>query len=219
MNQIGILLADDHKIIRDGLRALIDRQEGMQVVGDAENGRQAVTLARELNPDVVVMDVSMPDLNGIEATRQILWSHPHIRVIALSMFSDRRFVTEILKAGASGYLLKDCAFDELIRALETVARDHTYLSPSISDVLIQDLVKEPQPPETNSAFGVLTSREREILQLLAEGKSTKLIARHCHVSVKTVETHRHNIMEKLGIYSVAELTKYAIREGITPLNG
>ena len=221
MPNFRILLADDHKIIRDGLRALIEKHPDMEVIGDAENGRHAVDAARELQPDMIVMDVSMPDLNGIEATRQILWSHPHIKIIALSMYSDRRFVTEILKAGASGYLLKDCAFDELIRALQTVARDHTYLSPSISDILVQDLVKDSPATaaqKPSSAFGVLTSREREILQLLAEGKTTKVIARECHVSVKTVESHRHNIMEKLGIYSVAELTKYAVREGLTPLD-
>jgi len=215
---IRILLADDHKIIRDGLRALIEKQPGMEVVGDAENGRMALELAAKLNPHVVVMDVSMPDLNGIEATRQILAVQPQVRIMALSMHADRRFVTEILKAGASGYLLKDCAFEEMIRALETVAAGHTYLSPSIADLLVQGLIKEPAE-QGATAFGVLTSREREVLQLLAEGKSTKQIAKECHVSIKTVETHRRNIMAKLGIYSVAELTKYAVREGLTPLDG
>jgi len=214
---ISILLADDHKIIRDGLRALIEKQPDMEVVADADNGRAAVELATKLRPRVVVMDVSMPDLNGIEATRQILSALPETKIIALSMHSDRRFVTEMLKANACGYLLKDCAFEELIRAIETVVSNHTYLSPGIADLVVEDFVHKPTG-ERASVFSVLTNREREVLQLLAEGKTTKQIAADCHVSVKTIETHRQHIMEKLNIHSVAELTKYAIREGLTSLD-
>lgn len=214
--EIRILLADDHKIIRDGLRTMIDKQEGMKVVADAENGRLAVELTRDLVPNVVVMDVSMPDLNGVEATRQIHSMNPHIKVIALSMYSDRRFVMEMLKAGASGYLLKDCAFEELIQAIKTVSENHTYLSPGIANIVVKDAVI--QSDQTRSTvFDILTPREREVLQLLTEGKTTKQIAAQCHVSVKTIETHRQHIMDKLGIRSVAELTKYAIREGLTSL--
>jgi DNA-binding NarL/FixJ family response regulator len=215
--EIRILLADDHKIIRDGLRAMIDKQEGMQVIADAENGRLAVQLTRDLVPNVVVMDVSMPDLNGVEATRQIRSSNPNTKVIALSMYSDRRFVMEMLKAGASGYLLKDCAFEELIQAIKTVSANHTYLSPGIADIVVEDAVHQSDPA-CGTVFDILTAREREVLQLLTEGKTTKQIAAECHVSVKTIETHRQHIMDKLGIHSVAELTKYAIREGLTSLD-
>jgi len=212
---IRILLADDHKIVREGLRALLEKQPGMEVIAEAEDGRTTVRLARELSPDVVIMDVAMPDLNGIGATDQIIAEAPDVKVVALSMHSDRRFVMEMFKAGASGYLLKDCAFEELARAVRAVAAGQTYLSPGIAGVVIKDYVRRLS--ETNSAFSILTSREHEVLQLLAEGKSTKQIASRLHVSVKTVETHRRHIMEKLDIHSVAELTKYAIREGLTPL--
>lgn len=213
---IRVVLADDHQIIRDGLRALVDQQDGMHVVADAESGRRAVELADELRPQVVIMDVSMPDLNGIEATRRIVGATPTVKVVGLSMHRDKRFIVEMLKAGASGYLLKDCAFDELAQAIHTVMRGQIYLSPAISDVVVEDLVREPRQ-EASSAFSSLSGREREILQLLAEGKTTKQIALHCHISTKTVETHRHNIMDKLDKPSIAELTKYAIWEGLTPL--
>jgi len=215
--EIRILLADDHKIIRDGLRALIDKQEGMKVIADAENGRLAVELTRDLVPNVVVMDVSMPDLNGVEATRQIHSFNPNTKIIALSMYSDRRFVMEMLKSGASGYLLKDCAFEELIQAIKTVSENHTYLSPGVADIVVEDVVHQSDN-NRGTVFDILTAREREVLQLLTEGKSTKQIAAQCHVSVKTIETHRQHIMDKLGIRSVAELTKYAIREGLTSLD-
>ena len=215
--EIRILLADDHKIIRDGLRAMIDKQDGMKVIADAENGRLAVELTRELVPNVVVMDVSMPDLNGVEAARQICASNPNTKVIALSMYSDRRFVMEMLKAGASGYLLKDCAFEELIQAIKAVSDNHTYLSPGIADIVVEDVVLQADHTSA-TVFDILTAREREVLQLLTEGKTTKHIAAQCPVSVKTIETHRQHIMDKLGIHSVAELTKYAIREGLTSLD-
>lgn len=217
--QPHILLVDDHQLMRQGMRALLEGAPGSPRVSEAENGRRAVELARELRPDIVVMDVTMPDLNGIEATRQILESHPDIPIIALSMHSDRRYVFEMFRAGAKGYLLKDCAFDELNRAIRTVLGGHPYVSPSIAGALVSELKKPHSTPEdaTRAASPDLTSREKEVLQLMAEGRSTKEIAAVLHISVKTVETHRRQLMSKLQVHSVAELTRYAIREGLTPL--
>ncbi len=211
-----ILLADDHAIIRQGLCSLLEKQPDIEVVGAAENGRKALELVRELAPDIVIMDISMPNLNGIDATRKIVDELGGTKVIALSIHSSRRFVTEMLKAGASGYLLKECLFDELIEAIRTVLSGGVYLSPRITGVVVDDYVKrlttkyEPEAPP-------LTEREREVLQLMAEGRSTKQIALQLHVSTKTIESNRRNVMDKLGIHSVAELTKYAVREGLTPL--
>ncbi len=213
---VRILLADDHKIVRDGLRSLLEKQQGMEVVGEAENGRLALELARQKKPDVVIMDVSMPDLNGIEATRQMLAAQPGVRVIALSMHSDRRLVAGMLQAGASGFLLKDCAFDELARAINAVMSNQPYLSPRITGTVIQDYVRRMTPSESSTA-DALTKREREVLQLLAEGWSPRQIGTHLYVGTKTVETHRRRIMQKLGLHSIAELTKYAVREGLTSL--
>jgi len=213
---ITILLADDHKITREGLRSLIDKQGDMEVVAEAEDGRTTVSLVRELLPDVVIMDVSMPDLNGMEATRQITGELSNVKVIALSMHSDELFVTEMLKNGASGYLLKDCAFEELEHAIRAVVAGQRYLSPFISEVVVNGYLQSLSKTGF-SGSGVLTDREREVLQLMAEGKSTKQIALKLHISIKTVETHRRQIMDKLDIHSVAELTKYAIRKGLTSL--
>ena len=213
---IKILIADDHNIIREGLRALIEKKPGMEVIGEVENGRKAVQLVEELLIDIVVMDIAMPDLNGIEATRQIVARAPSIKVIALSMHSDKRFVVEMLKAGASGFLLKDCAFEELIYAINAVRANRTYISPKIADMMIKDYVRL-LPMEELSVFSVLTPRQRQVLQLLSEGKGTSQIAHDLQVSVKTVETYRQQIMDKLNIHSIAELTKYAIREGLTSL--
>ncbi len=213
---IRILLADDHKIVRDGLRALIEKQPDMEVVGEAADGRTAVRLVKEMSPDIVIMDISMPDLNGIEAARQILTDAPRVKIITLSMHSDSRFVKEVFKVGASGYLLKECAFEELANAIHTVAVDQIYLSPRITHVVLNDYLSKMPMTET-SVFSVLTAREREVLQLMAEGKTTKEIAYSLDLSVKTVEAHRQKIMEKSNIHSVAELTKYAIREGLTSL--
>lgn len=213
---IKIIIADDHQIVRQGLSTLLAKESDMEVVAEADNGRIAVQLTRELAPQVVIMDVNMPDLNGIEATRQILNHSPGIKVIALSMHTDRRFVVNMLKAGASGYLLKDCAFEELSQAIRLVMANKTYLSPGVSDIVIKDYVQGLSTPRA-SAYSVLTNREREVLQLMAEGRSTSQIAEHLHISVKTVETHRQQIMHKLGIHNIAELTKYAIREGLTSL--
>lgn len=214
--KIRIILADDHRIIRDGIRVLLAGLDGMEVIADVGDGRTAVKLAAELKPDVIVMDIGMPDLNGMEATRQIKAEVPGVQVIALSMHRDVRFVSEMLRAGASGYLLKESAFEELARAIQAVTRHETYLSPSISGVVVQDYVSrlgEARP----AGSAALTPREREVLQLISEGHSSKEVAFRLHVSLKTVETHRHQIMSKLGLRSVAELTKYALREGLTAL--
>lgn len=211
-----ILLADDHKIIREGLRALLEKEPDMEVVGEAQDGLTTIKLAKKLLPNIVIMDIGMPDMNGIDATRQIFSETQGIKVIALSMHSDRRFVLQMLKAGASGYLLKDSAFEELALAIKTVMAGQPYLSPKIMDVVIKEYIVS-LPKNEESVFTKITVREREVLQLITEGKSTKQIAAFLNVSVKTIETHRQQIMEKLDIHSIAELTKYAIREGLTSL--
>ncbi len=213
---IKIILADDHKIIREGLRALLEKNPDMEVAAEAQDGLTTVRLAKKLLPDIVIMDIGMPDMNGIDATRQIITETKDIRIIALSMHSDRRFVLQMLKAGASGYLLKDSAFEELALAIQTVMSGQPYLSPKITDVVIKEYIHNLPGNET-TVFTALTTREREVLQLLAEGKTTKQIASFLNVSVKTIETHRQQMMEKLNIHSIAELTKYAIREGLTSL--
>jgi DNA-binding NarL/FixJ family response regulator len=211
---IKIFIADDHRILREGLRSMIEKISKIQVVGEAGNGREAVRLATERRPDVVIMDVNMPDLNGIEATRLLLKELPAVKVIGLSMYSDKRFVAGMLKAGASGYLLKAGAFEELATAVQTVMAGDIYLSPRVTGVVIEDYVGH-LTQEKSALTETLSPREREILQLLAEGKSSKDIASLLNVSEKTVHTHRQHIMEKLNLHSIAELTKYAIREGIT----
>jgi DNA-binding NarL/FixJ family response regulator len=213
---IKILLADDHRIMRDGLSALLKNEPDMEVVAESDNGREAVEMSRKLKPTVVVMDLSMPGLNGVDATRQILALDDNVKVIALSMHADKRFVIGALSAGASGYVLKDCAFEDLVRAIHTVAMNRTYLSPNIAGIVVESCMhSQPSPSES---FPLLTPREREVLQLLTEGASVKKIAPLLRVSAKTVETHRQHIMEKLNTRSVAELTKYAIREGLTSLD-
>ncbi len=215
---IRIVLVDDHRIVREGLRALLEKHADFEVVGEAHNGRDAVRLTRRLRPHVVVMDISMPDLNGVEATRHILRESPNTRVTALSMYSDRRFVTGMLRAGASGYLLKQCAYDELVRGVQTVADGHTYLSPQIADLVVERCIRQPASAAETAARGsVLTPREREVLQLLSEGHGAKQIAARLHVSARTIDTHRQHIMSKLDLHSAAELTKYAVREGLTSL--
>lgn len=212
-----VLLADDHKIMSSGLRTLLEKEPDIEVAGEASDGREAVRLTDELAPEVVIMDIAMPDLNGIEATRQIISSGSRSRVIALSMHADKRYVSEMLKAGASGYLLKDCSFEEITNAIRAVRDGKTYLSPAIAGVVVEEYVGQ-LPQDEESGFSVLTAKEREVLQLLAEGYTTKQIAGRLHVSAKTVETHRQHIMTKLDIHSVAELTKYAVREGLTSLD-
>ena len=213
---IRILLADDHKIVREGLRSLLEKQPDMEVTAEAEDGATILRLVEEKPFDIVIMDVAMTGLNGTEATRQIIAKTPTVKVLALSMYSDRRFIMGMLSAGASGYLSKDCAFAELVQAIRTVAADRTYLSPTIVDTVVKDYFHHLEKTAP-SALSVLTSREREVLQLLAEGKSVKENAHHLCLSIKTIETHRQQTMNRLGIHSIAELTKYAIREGLTSL--
>ncbi len=209
-----VLLADDDNMIRQGLRALIEKEDGLAVVAEAEDGRKAVELAAELKPSVVVMDIGMPNMNGIEATRRIIATDDQIEVLALSMHSDKRFVKEMFAAGATGYLLKDSAFQELALAIRTLAEGRTYLSPGVTGTLIKDFVGRQAETEA-SVFSLLTARQREVLQLTAEGMSTKDVAAQLQVSVKTIESHRQKIMAKLDVHSIAELTKYAVREGLT----
>ncbi|MBT3380304.1 MAG: response regulator transcription factor [Lentisphaerae bacterium] len=212
-----ILLADDHRLMREGLRSLLARQSGMDIVGEADNGITAVQLARELTPDVVIMDIAMPDLNGIEATRQIKAELPETKILGLSMHADRRFVKRMLAAGASGYMLKACAFEEVAKAVRAVMAGRVYTSPRITDLVLEDYIQQLSGT-VDEGGTLLSDREREVLQLLAEGKSTRDIADCLHVSTTTVDTHRKHIMDKLGLHNVAELTKYAIREGLTALD-
>jgi DNA-binding NarL/FixJ family response regulator len=212
-----ILLADDHRLFRDGLRPLLASQDGLEVVGEADDGLTAARLAGELRPDVALLDISMPGLNGIELTRRLREEVPETAVVILSMHSDRRFVVEALRAGARGYLLKDTSFAEVLTAVRTVREGGTFLGAAVSEQVIRDYVQLADA-EDGGAFGVLSHREREVLQALAEGASTKEIADRLHLSVKTVESHRKAVMDKLEIRSIAELTKFAIREGLTPLD-
>lgn len=214
---IRIQLADDHMITREGLKSLIQNEKHMKIVAEVDNGRSAVAEALRLIPDIIIMDINMPGLNGIDATRQILAQHPHIKVIALSMFSERRYVMGMLKAGVSGYLLKNCAFNELLDAIGTVSKGSRYLSQQITDMVMDDFVMG-RPADDLSQTVSLTIREREVLQLIAEGLSSVQIATRLHVSEKTISTHRRKIMDKLNIHTIAGLTKFAIREGMTTLD-
>jgi len=216
---IKIIIADDHRMMREGLRSLLEKQKDFKTIAEASNGRRALELVYELKPDVIIMDVSMPDLNGIEAARQIKKEIPAVRVIALSMHSDKHFVTEMLKAGASGYLLKHCAFEELEQALRAVMANRIFLSPEITEVVIEDYISMTVHIMKNGRANhpALSSREKEVLQLLAEGKSVKEIASMLNLSIKTIETHKQNIMDKTSRHTIAELTKYAIMEGLTTL--
>ena len=208
-----ILIADDHRIFRDGLRTMF-QQAGDQVVAEAGDGLAAVELCQKHRPDLVIMDITMPGLNGIEALRRIKAENPGTTVIMLSMHTDLQFIIGSLRAGASGYLLKESAFDELAMAVRTIRQNGTYLSSSIADTVIRDYLAQ-RPKKTDGAFSVLTPREREVLQLIAEGRTTKEIAAGLKLSNKTVETHRQQMMDKLGLHSIAQLTKFAVREGMT----
>ena len=215
---IKILLADDHIIMQEGLRTLLEREPDMEIIAEAQDGRTTVLLAKKLTPDVIIMDISMRGLNGIDATRQIVDIIPGVKVIALSMHRDEQFVAGMLNAGASGYLLKDCAAEELTYAVRAVCKNQTYLSPGVAAIVAKGFIRNfsKQDPADPSS---LTSREREVLQLLSEGMQSKEIATTLNISVRTIETHRRQIMDKLDIHSISELTKYAIRQGITSLDG
>jgi two-component system, NarL family, response regulator NreC len=214
MKEIRILLADDHTVVRKGLRLLLENQPGFKVVAEAANGREAVALAEEHTPDVVVIDVGMPILNGIEAARQISGKLPHTAVVFLSMHSDEAYVLKALKAGARAYLLKDSAEYDLINAVKAVSEGKAFFSPVISKMLVEDYVRQMQERKVEDSYELLTTREREVLQLLAEGKSNKEVAGILNLSLYTVETHRSNIFQKLNLHSSAELILYAIRKGV-----
>jgi len=209
-----VLLADDHQIVRNGLRQLLENEEGIEIVSEADNGRDAVRIAKELRPDIVIMDVAMADMNGIEATRRIIAENPETRVLALSMHKEKRLIFEMFDAGAKGYLLKECAFEEVMRAIRIVQQGQLYLSPKITGAVLEDYLERMRGGSAADRPS-LTPREREVLQLLAEGKNAKEIAFLLDVSISTVETFRHLIMKKLKLNTVAELTRYAIREGLT----
>jgi len=214
MSQIRILLADDHSVMRTGLRLVLERQPDFEVVAEASDGRQAVALAQQHLPEVVVMDIGMPNLNGIEASRQLTAALPQTSIVILSMHSDESYVLRALKAGARGYLLKESAEPDLIAAVRAVHAGKAFFSPAVSRMLVEDYVRRLQDREIEDSFELLTNREREILQLIAEGKSNKEMAAMLNLSLYTVETHRGNLMEKLNLHTVPELIMYAVRKGV-----
>ena len=214
MSNISILLADDHGLVRKGLRLLVESQEGMEVVGEAADGREAVRLAAVLRPDIAILDIAMPNLNGIEATAQIVKGAAEVRVIILSMHSDESYVVRALDAGARGYLLKDSAEEDLVQAIRTVAQGRPYFSPAISATLLEDYVRTLRQRGLTDSYELLTDREKEVLQLLAEGKSNKEVASLLNLSPYTVETHRTNMMQKLNLHNTAEIVLYAVRKKI-----
>jgi len=209
MKRIRILLADDHAVVRAGFKMILSAQADMEIVGEAGNGREAVESAEELKPDIVVMDVAMPELNGIEATRRLTASLPHTRIVALSMHKDSVYVREILRAGARGYLLKDSPAGDLVSAVRAVASGQSYLSPAVSNAVLDDYRRHVTNP-----IDLLTTREREVLQMIAEGKTNKEIAVVLNLSVYTVDAHRGRIMEKLNLHSINELVRFAVRNGL-----
>lgn len=214
MKKLQVLLADDHVVMRAGLRALLERQPNLEVVGESENGRETVELAASLRPDIVVMDVGMPVLNGIEATKTIVTQRPDTAVVILSMHADESYVMRALKAGARAYLLKESAASDLISAIDAVSRGKSFFSPKVSRILAEDYVRVLKQKGAVDTYDLLTSREREILQLLAEGKANKEVASALNISPYTVETHRSHILQKLNLHNPAELVLYAVRKGI-----
>ncbi len=214
MSNVRVLLADDHGIVRRGLHYLLERSPGFEVVGEAADGREAVKLAAELHPDVVIMDIAMPNLNGIDATAQIVRKHPETGVIILSMHSDESYLVRALSAGARGYLLKDSAEADLMRAVQAVSQGRPFFSPAIAETLLEDYVRRLQQRNLKDSYDLLTDREKEVLQLLAEGKSNKEVAALLDLSLYTVETHRANLMQKLNLHNTAEIVLYAVRKKI-----
>jgi two-component system, NarL family, response regulator NreC len=211
---IRILIADDHGIVRKGLRLQLEQNKKFEVVGEASDGREAVRMAEELSPDIVIMDIAMPNLNGIQATTQIVKKNPQVGVIMLSMYSDETYLTRTLAAGAKGYLLKDSADEDLYHAVETVAQGKPFFSPAIANTLLEDYMRQLQQRGLQDSYDLLTEREKEILQLLAEGRSNKDVAALLNLSINTVETHRTRIMQKLGLHSTADIVLYAVRKRI-----
>ncbi|MCG3212310.1 MAG: Oxygen regulatory protein NreC [Anaerolineae bacterium] len=218
MSKIKVFLAEDHTIVRKGIRSLLDGQPDIEVVGEAANGREAVEQVQKLQPDIVLMDITMPELNGLEATVRIKKEQPHIKVLVLTMYTNEEYIHQLLQAGASGYLDKHTAPNELLLAIQAVHRGDPFLSPSISKTIIEEYLRQSEETELEDNYHKLSSREREVLQLLAEGYSYKDVAEKLQISVKTVGVHRVNIMEKLNISNSAELVKYAIRKGIISLD-
>lgn len=218
MNKITVVVAEDHTIVRKGIISLFDAKSGIEVIGEAEDGREAIKQVEELQPDVVLMDITMPHLNGLEATRQIKKMFPQVKVLALTMYTNEEYINQALQAGASGYVVKQAAPAELITAIQAVYRGDSFLSPSVSKTVIDEYLKHTPGTPHADQFDKLTDREREVLQLLAEGRSAHEIADQLQVSVKTVGVHRTNIMDKLGIHNVPDLVKYALRKGIISLD-
>lgn len=217
MNEIRVLLAEDHTIVRKGLRSLLDAEAGIEVVGGAGDGREAVRKVQQLSPDIVVMDIAMPGLNGLEGTRQIRKRFPEVKVVILTMHTDEEYILQILASGASGYVVKQAAPRELVSAIQSVHRGGSFFSPSISKKIVEGYIRQAEATVEANSYQKLTEREREVLQLIAEGHSTRQIGQLLHISVKTVETHRAHLTDKLDIHSVAELTQYAIRKGVISL--
>ena len=214
MSKLKVLLADDHAVVRKGLRFVLERDGNVEVIGEAADGREAVKLAERLTPQVVVMDIAMPNLNGIEAAAQILKKNPRIGVVILSMYSDEGYLVRALSAGAKGYLLKDSAEEDLVRAVESVGQGKPFFSPAIAQTLLGDYMRRLQLENREDSYDLLTDREKEILQLLAEGKSNKDVAALLNVSLHTVETHRTHIMQKLNLHNTAEIVLYAVRKKV-----
>jgi len=213
---IRVLLVDDHQLMREGLRKILESASGIEVVGEAEDGRSALAAVAAFRPEVVVMDVAMNGMNGIDATQHLRKDHAAVKVVALSTHADKRYVRNMIRAGAAAYVLKESASEDLLRAVRAAARGEHYLSPQITGCLLESW-SVPQTPEASSVYEVLGPREREVLRLLSEGKTSKEIAVQLDLSIKTVETHRRNITHKVGLHSIAQLTKYAVREGLTTL--
>ncbi|MDK9698700.1 MAG: response regulator transcription factor [bacterium] len=218
MTPIRVLIADDHRLFSAGLKQILESSQTVAVIGLAVTGLEAIQMTRDLKPDVILMDISMPEINGIEAVRRIIEGQPDAQIAMLSMHSDRRYVVEAMRAGARGYLLKDSSPDELLTAIKSIKNGQVFLATKIAEMILKEYLQKDPDIASSTAFDVLSPREREVLQLLAEGKSTKKISELLFLSAKTIETHRMHIMDKLNLYSVAELTRYAIREGLSPLD-